>query len=111
MNNDKIKILICCHKDCKLPNSKQYLPIQVGAVNAKYDLGLQRDDRINGHICDNISEKNKSYCELTAIYWAWKNIREIYPNLEYIGLNHYRRYFNFNSIFFQAPIKKKMLGI
>jgi hypothetical protein len=31
------------------------------------------------------------------MYWAWKNIKCLYPNLEYIGLNHYRRYFAYNS--------------
>ena len=29
---------------------------------------------------DNISEKNKFYCELTGLYWIWKNIK-----CEYIG--------------------------
>ncbi len=61
-------------------------------------LSLQRDDQVNGgEPCDNISAKNGSYCELTAMYWAWKNIKKIYPNLEYIGLNHYRRYFSFDE--------------
>lgn len=37
---------------------------------------------------DNISAKNPNYCELTALYWVWKNL-----DCEYIGLCHYRRYF------------------
>ena len=37
---------------------------------------------------NNISEKNPYYCELTGLYWAWKNL-----DAEYIGLVHYRRYF------------------
>ncbi|MCI6655458.1 MAG: DUF4422 domain-containing protein [Clostridium sp.] len=37
---------------------------------------------------DNISGKNKQYCELTGLYWLWKNTSE-----DYIGLVHYRRHF------------------
>lgn len=96
LNSSNTKILICCHKTCELPKDDIFLPIQVGAAISDVDLGMQRDDMINGLPCDNISAKNKSYCELTAMYWAWKNIKKLYPNLEYIGLNHYRRFFNFN---------------
>lgn len=99
LDSSKIKILICCHKKCELPKDDIFLPIQVGAAISDVDLDMQRDDSINGKICDNISEKNKNYCELTAMYWAWKNIKEIYPNIDYIGLNHYRRYFDFKYRF------------
>ena len=37
---------------------------------------------------DNISTRNKRYCEMTAAYWAWKNVKS-----NYIGLSHYRRRF------------------
>ena len=37
---------------------------------------------------DNISQKNKNYCELTVLYWAWKHL-----DSNYLGLVHYRRYF------------------
>ena len=97
LDSSKIKILICCHKPCELPKDDIFLPIQVGATISDIDLGMQRDDQVNGEACDNISAKNKSYCELTAMYWAWKNIKKLYPDLEYIGLNHYRRYFAFDK--------------
>lgn len=86
------KILVCCHKPCELPKDPLLLPIQVGKAISQYDLGITGDDT-----GDNISSKNKNFCELTAMYWAWKNIKKEYPDLEYIGLFHYRRFFDFSN--------------
>jgi len=47
-------------------------------------------DMIGDDTGDNISEKNPTFCELTALYWAWMNLHDV----EYIGLEHYRRQFN-----------------
>ena len=97
LDDSKIKILVCCHKPSELPQDGIFLPIHVGAAISDVNLGIQRDDQLNGQACDNISNKNRSFCELTAIYWAWKNIKKIYPELQYIGLNHYRRFFSFDE--------------
>lgn len=82
------KILVCSHKEDYVRNDSIYMPIQVGKVNATANLGFQGDD--SG---ENISYKNLSYCELTALYWAWKNLKKV----DYIGLCHYRRYFDFSK--------------
>ena len=100
IDKSKLKILVCCHKPCDLPEDELLLPVHVGASLSDADFGMQRDDMLFGKPCDNISAKNKTYCEITAIYWAWKNIKKLYPDLEYIGLNHYRRFFAFEKSFF-----------
>lgn len=84
MDTSKIKILIASHKPYAVPKSDIYLPIHVGKKNSENSLtSFISDDTGN-----NISEKNPVFCELTALYWAWKNL-----DSEYIGLVHYRRYF------------------
>lgn len=65
-----------------MPKDEAYLPLHVGR-EGKADLGYTPDNT-----GDNISAKNANYCELTGLYWAWKNIQ-----CDYIGLCHYRRYF------------------
>lgn len=86
MNN--IKIIVATHKDAQFPDDEIFLPIQVGKKNAKTKIPIQGDDE-----GDNISEKNPNYCELTAQYWAWKNLK----NIDFIGLCHYRRYFKIEN--------------
>ena len=41
---------------------------------------------------DNISQKNKNYCELTGYYWLWKNAKEDKDDI--LGVVHYRRGFS-----------------
>lgn len=92
----KITILVATHKETSVYSDDIYTPIQVGKALSNIDLGFLSDNT-----GDNISNKNSSYCELTAQYWAWKNL-----HVDYIGLCHYRRYFdidfsdyNINEIF------------
>lgn len=74
------------HKKYEMPRDKMYVPIHVGR-KGKSDIGYIGDD--SG---ENISEKNPFFCELTALYWAWKSL-----DSEYIGLSHYRRHFCFRK--------------
>ena len=79
-----IRIYVAAHKKVKQYASDDcYEILHVGA-------SCHEDDY--GYICDNVGEntskKNPMYCELTGMYWMWKNA----PKSKYIGLCHYRRY-------------------
>ena len=80
---ENIKLLVAMHKAYCLPEDAVYAPIQVGGVHIPGMENALRDDT-----GENISNKNRSYCELTALYWGWKNLQA-----DYLGLVHYRRYF------------------
>lgn len=90
-----IKIIVATHKKYKMPEDKMYLPLQVGAEN-KERLGYQPDN--DG---ENISSKNPYFCELTGLYWAWKNL-----DADYIGLSHYRRHFSVKKYIKKETNKK-----
>ncbi|WP_047710162.1 DUF4422 domain-containing protein [Pectobacterium atrosepticum] len=76
------KIFVVTHKNYEFPLNSMYVPIQVGHGNVN---GIIYNDRLD----DNISHLNPYFCELTALYWIWKN-----DNADVIGLVHYRRYFS-----------------
>lgn len=79
-----IKIIVATHKNYVMPSNRDlYLPIFVGKINkADVETEFKGDDT-----GENISSKNKSYNELTGLYWAWKNLDD-----DILGLVHYRRY-------------------
>ena len=96
-----VKIFICAHKEVPLPQHPYFLPIQAGAVVHEQILGYQPDSE-----GDNISAKFPHFCELTCHYWAWKNLK----NVDIIGLNHYRRYFDFQKKWPQFSADKHFIS-
>ncbi len=80
-----------CHMDRALrEDSSRFFwetSIQVGAA-----LTEQRICEVCDNTGEHISEKNRQYCELTALYWVWKN-----ECSDYVGLGHYRRHFEMNE--------------
>ncbi|PIO80419.1 exopolysaccharide biosynthesis protein [Pediococcus damnosus] len=85
----KVKIMVAAHRKFPMPKDTDlYLPVLVGAKNNhKSEIKYQRDDE-----GENISFKNPNYNELTAIYWAWKNL-----NADAVGLVHYRRFLSLHK--------------
>ena len=72
--------------DSETIDNPLYVPVRCGAVYDKREnVAMLGDDT-----GDNISEKRNSFCELTVLYWAWKNVKA-----DYYGLCHYRRYISF----------------
>ena len=84
-----IKILVVEQEDRKIPKHPLLYPIQTGTVLSSKVM----QDVLHDNKGDNISDRNPYYCELTAIYWAWKNLKA-----DYIGLMHYRRYLSFRPM-------------
>lgn len=89
----KVSIIIAAHKKYQMPLDEMYIPLHVGAEGKKdasgndLNLGYVKDNT-----GDNISNLNPSFCELTGLYWAWKNLHS-----DYIGLAHYRRHFSMKN--------------
>lgn len=84
-----VKIVVATHKKYTMASDSMYLPLHVGAEGKTDADGNELDfGYVKDNTGDNISEWNPNFCELTGLYWAWKNLKE-----DYIGLVHYRRYF------------------
>lgn len=83
-----------CVRDVELQNQYRFpewcFPIQVGSDLTRIQIAdLQDNTGVN------ISSKNPNYCELTGLYWIWKN-QLLQPEsgekeADYYGLFHYRR--------------------
>ena len=92
--------MIAAHKPYWMPEDACYLPVHVGhALHTDTNLGFAGDDT-----GVSISAKNPHYCELTALYWAWKNLAA-----DYAGLVHYRRYFTRREVRDVEARKKEIL--
>ena len=70
-------------------NKLGYRYLYVGAYKQK--------ERKEGYFYDDvgssISIKNNTHCELTGLYWIWKNSED-----DFAGVMHYRRFFTSNSL-------------
>ncbi len=85
--HDNIKLFVSHHKPFHQIDLPGYTPIQVGKEKATHQLNM-----IGDNTGDHISSLNPYFCELTAQYWVWKNVRA-----DHVGFCHYRRFFNIGS--------------
>lgn len=90
-----VKLYVSCHKEFYVPRHELLFPIQVGAALEKTRIPNMLYDDCGD---DNISVYNRSYCELTGQYWAWKN-----DTADFYGFFHYRRYLNLQRNQSKAP--------
>lgn len=80
-----MSIYIVSHKRFDIPKTPDgYIPFFVGVDREM----LASEVGIMDGTGDNIAELNGSFCELTALYWIWRNDRSRIK-----GLVHYRRMF------------------
>ncbi len=114
--NKKTKIILVTHKPFKIPEGKCFVPVHAGRsvmksvskdgyINKK-DMDWLLDNTIGDDTGDNISDKNRKYCECCALYWAWKNYDKL-DNPDYIGFMHYRRHFVFDNNYWEKSKKSK----
>lgn len=89
----KLKVIVATHKKYRMPTDRCYLPVGVGVYDGK--------EYVRDNTGTNIAYKNPNYCELTALYWAWKNL-----DYDYLGLTHYRRHFTVKSNLYKRKYGK-----
>lgn len=115
-----LKILVGYHKPAFLLEDKStFIPINLGravSLLPAKDGDISKDNEtwlINNTIGDNtgenISSLNRTFCEMTGVYWAWKNLIEL-GTPDYIGFMQYRRHFILNDFFENAPCNEEKLA-
>jgi hypothetical protein len=82
-----MSIYIGTHKKTIIPKSDWLIPI--GLAGYKDEVVVKADS--DGDF--SISKLNRNYCELTGLYWLYKNCND-----DYVGYCHYRRFFVLNTI-------------
>ena len=75
---------VITHKPYHIDESDMYRKLCVG--------GYTEPGKLSDSTGNNIAEYNDRINELTGLYWIWKN-----TNSDYVGLSHYRRFFNDNG--------------
>lgn len=105
--NISLKICVGYHKPSLLLEGNCFVPVWGGKACAsaisKDGAGLSEQEQqwmnencLGDDTGDNISAKNRNYCEATILYWMWKNYEKL-GNPDYIGFLQYRRHWLLNK--------------
>ena len=105
----RLKLFSAYHKPFIIPAAFYVQPIHGGKALSNVGFSIMGDNTGN-----NISQLNYSFCELTVLYWIWKNADR---SFDYWGLMHYRRYFTtgdfvsnlFKKKIYKYPVDQKIL--
>ncbi len=99
---DYLKIFVVYYKPAPLIKSEIFAPIQAGRAIAdtpsrqgtftKEEISWLNENMIGDNTGGNISELNRSFAEITALYWIWKN-----TNSPFVGMFQYRRFLSLND--------------
>ena len=86
-----IAILVATHREyCFDFKNGWVIPIAIDGLYQRLSVEA-RANYLTDDIGDSISDRKPHFNEVSAIYWAWKNL----PT-DIFGLYHYRRYLNFS---------------
>ena len=99
---DYLKIYVVYYKPAPLIKSEIFTPIQGGRSIATTpsrqgtftpeQIAWLNQNMIGDDTNENISNLNRNFAELTALYWIWKN-----TDSPYVGMFHYRRFLCIND--------------
>ncbi|MCM1322614.1 MAG: DUF4422 domain-containing protein [Acetobacter sp.] len=99
---DYLKIFIVYYKPAPLIKTEIFEPIQAGRTvadtpsrNGTFSTDEKNwltQNMIGDNTGENISELNRYFAEITALYWIWKN-----TNSPFVGMFQYRRYLSLNA--------------
>ena len=119
---NNLKIFISYHRRCPLFSGDSFQPIHVGRALARTctkdgevtanDYNWLCEHMIGDDTKNNISALNREFCETTALYWVWQNLKEM-QSVNYVGFMQYRRHFIFEQQFFTQhgdDLEKKAYG-
>lgn len=82
-------IFVISHKPLPAKLETPFIPLYVGA-----EATAATQTELCDNCGDNISELNPYFCELTGLYWIWKNWIPTVDADELVGFCHYRRFFS-----------------